>query len=469
MTIKAAILIFSTITGCKKLIQIPPPTATITTSQVFSTDAQATAAAAGMYYNMINNDPSFANSSMTICSGLSADELNVFYTSQTNYFQFQTDRLVQNNGTSSGQLWAQAYNTIYSANAEIDGLNGYAGVHDSVRNELTGEAEFVRAFCNFYLVNLYGDIPLVTTINWRKTGLLNRSPKSAVWAAIISDLKDAQTRLASDFSAGGGERIVPNRWAATALLARAYLYTAKWDSARIEATNVINNNALFSLTSLDQIFLTNSNEAIWQLQQSSQASGANNVTYEGFTFITDTIYNSAPNFYLTPEFLNSFETGDQRFSHWVHNKPYAGINYQIPYKYKQGGDNVVPGGPETEYYMVLRLAEQYLVRAEAEAHGVGSGLSGAISDLNIIRNRAGLANYAGATGQTSVLNAIYHENQIEFFAEWGHRWLDLKRLGTAAQVLSADKNTTVTTNALLYPIPVSELVADPNLTQNPGY
>jgi hypothetical protein len=115
--------------------------------------------------------------------------------------------------------------------------------------------------------------------------------------------------------------------------------------------------------------------------------------------------------------------------------------------------------------MVMRLAEQYLIRAEARAH---LGESGAVVDLNAVRNRAGLPNYTGAMGQP-LLDAISHENQVEFFAEWGHRWLDLKRLGTAVQTLSGDKGHPVSANALLYPIPLQELKTDPNLKQNPSY
>jgi len=117
--------------------------------------------------------------------------------------------------------------------------------------------------------------------------------------------------------------------------------------------------------------------------------------------------------------------------------------------------------------MVLRLAEQYLIRAEARLQQ-GNDLTGAAGDLNAIRHRAGLADMS--TGSASdLMTALTHEKQIEFFAEWGHRWLDLKRWGTATSVLSADKGITVTTSALLFPIPVADIIADANLRQNPGY
>jgi hypothetical protein len=64
---------------------------------------------------------------------------------------------------------------------------------------------------------------------------------------------------------------------------------------------------------------------------------------------------------------------------------------------------------------------------------------------------------------------VQHERQVELFAEWGHRWFDLQRWGTATTVLSADKGFNVPASQLIYPIPLTELTVDPNLKQNPGY
>jgi hypothetical protein len=120
---------------------------------------------------------------------------------------------------------------------------------------------------------------------------------------------------------------------------------------------------------------------------------------------------------------------------------------------------------------VLRLSEQYLIRAEAEAN-VGDSTD-AISDLNVIRARAGLSSYADTT-QGSLLSAILHERQVELFTEWGHRWFDLCRSGNAISVMSTvcpQKGGTWNPNGyqVLFPIPKTELINDVNLTQNPGY
>ena len=116
--------------------------------------------------------------------------------------------------------------------------------------------------------------------------------------------------------------------------------------------------------------------------------------------------------------------------------------------------------------MILRLAEQYLIRAEARAQQ--GNLTGAIGDLNIIRERAGLPDLSTALTQDKVIAAVMQERRIELVSEWGQRWLDLKRTGQVDSVLSKIKPTWKI-NGQLYPIPQSELTNDPNLVQNPGY
>jgi hypothetical protein len=209
-----------------------------------------------------------------------------------------------------------------------------------------------------------------------------------------------------------------------------YLYTADWSNAAIQATAILNNTNLYGLTpGLNDVFSANSNEAIWQLQQSNQTFPYN-ATGEGFWFVPSS-QTTQPDMYLTPALLNAFEDSDLRRTTWVDSTVYAGTTYYYPYKYRIGAAQATPGGMDSAYYMVLRLGEQYLIRAEAEANGAGGGISAAISDMNVIRLRAGLSPYAGPGIADSVLKAIYHERQVELFAELGHRWLDLKRWGTA--------------------------------------
>jgi hypothetical protein len=259
--------------------------------------------------------------------------------------------------------------------------------------------------------------------------------------------------------------------AATALLARAYLFIGDWKNAEAAASLVINDSNFSLVDDLNQVFLANSSEAILQLEMNT-AFYPFNATTEGYTFVG--YPGSPPNTSSLSSFLlNAFEPGDQRRIDWVDSTTFAGTTYYYPYKYKIGAPQATPNGAESEYYMVLRLGEQYLIRSEAEAHGAGSGISGAIADLNAIRNRAGLPNYTGSSVASSVLNAIYHENQIEFCFEWGHRWLDLRRDGQINSVMSIvtpqKSGAAWRPTQALYPIPAVEIQRDHYLTQNPGY
>jgi starch-binding outer membrane protein, SusD/RagB family len=145
----------------------------------------------------------------------------------------------------------------------------------------------------------------------------------------------------------------------------------------------------------------------------------------------------------------------------VGSKTVAGKIYNYPWKYKIRDI----GLPLTEYNMVIRYAEILLIRAEAKAHL--NKLDEAIDDLNLIRSRAGLPLLTIAD-QASLLKAIEHERRIELFAEWGHRWFDLKRTGRATEILAPLKPAWKP-SAMLFPIPQNERLRNPLLTQNPGY
>jgi len=454
--------------GCKKLVSIPEPVSTITTAKVFETNDQANSAIAGIYSQMNYSlqAPNFCNGAITIFGGMSSDELNTSNSGDINYGQFQNNILQSFNFFLSLYFWTPAYSYIYQTNAAIEGLTNSKSINDSVRNVLIGEAKLLRAYCYFYLVNLFGDLPFVTTSDWNQTHLLTRSPSGLVYQQLISDLKDAQSRLPNDYRASGGERIRPNKWAATSILSRVYLYTGDYSNAEIQANLVIANSSVYSLVSdLASVFSKNSTEAIWQLQQ-NEAFLPFNATREGYTFSTINVTTN-PSYYLTSSLLGSFETGDLRKTVWTKSTVYGGSTYYYPYKYKTGRAQAVPNGSITEYYTMLRLAELYLIRAEARARQ--NNLSGAISDLNIIRNRASLPNLASSLSQAQVMSAIEQERRIELFAEWGHRWLDLKRTGRADAVLGPIKGSNWQVTDQLYPIPLSEIKTDPNLIQNPGY
>jgi hypothetical protein len=265
-------------------------------------------------------------------------------------------------------------------------------------------------------------------------------------------------------SSSVNDRVRPNKYAATALLARVYLYLGRWSDAEAQATTVINKSSLFNLQSTANIgntFLKNNTEAIFQMNGATNGNvylGYNNLAWQYIYYNT---ISKIPWMALTPGLVNAFETGDARSAAWVRSIVYNGTTWYYPYKYKLMNPTT---GTNAEAYVYLRLAEQYLIRAEARAKQ--NNTSGAQADINIIRTRAGLSNTTAAT-QADLLLAVEKERRVELFCELGHRWYDLKRTNRADAVLGAKPGWKPT--AVLYPVPQSEISNDPNLSQNTGY
>lgn len=452
--------------SCKKLVEIPPPATTIETSQTFSTQELATSAMLGVYHKMINADGNnFGNGAITIYTGVSSDEFNFFFSTPEND-QFQSNSLSPTNGIIGNSFWGNGFSIIYAANSVLEGLTSAPNISESAKNKLTGEAKFVRAFCNFYLCNLFGDIPLVNETNWRNTKSLSRASVSQVYQQIIVDLNDAVNLLPPDYDISYGQRIIPNKWSASALLARVYLYEKRWEDAERLSGEIISQNSLFNLDSdLRNVFKINSSEAIWQLQQSNTVYPYN-ATNEGERIIPLDA-NSQPYIIITNSLLNSFEPNDKRKTAWIDSTFYELAYYFYPRKYEVGPAQRVPNGSYTEYYMVLRLAEQYLIRAEARA--MQNKLSDAMSDLNEIRQRAGLPELSASLTQQQIIDVIIQERKIELLGEWSHRWFDLKRYGISDLILAPIKGADWQTTDQLYPIPQNDRLTDPNLSQNKGY
>lgn len=481
--ISIAFILFgiSSAISCKKFVQIPPPNTQLVTATVFDNSAAATSAQIYIYTAMKNESFNMAQS-----CGLLSDELKNYSTNAL-LQQYYTNSMVTSTvSTSFAGPWATAYPVyIYPANAIINGLEKSNSLPSLVVKQLTGESKFIRAFWLFYLTNLYGDVPIVTTTDYTINSKLGRSTQADVYQQVINDLKDAESLLNANYVDASDttittERVRPNKATAQALLARAYLYTKQWAQAEIEATTVISNPMYKLCKNLDAlmgdnyVFEKNSQEAIWQLQ-TPLPSIANTPDGGNFVLISapkTTTNNSAT---VSSQLLTSFEQGDLRLQHWVGTYTNATINYKFPYKYHSYNVKVNSLSDATEYIMMLRLAEQYLIRAEARAQQQNT--TGALADLNAIRNRAGLANYAGPTDRVSLLAAIFHERQVELFCEWGHRWFDLNRtnmintvMGQPGGVYNAKGGQGLwNDNRRLMPIPQPERLNDPNLTQNPGY
>ncbi|MBO9730202.1 MAG: RagB/SusD family nutrient uptake outer membrane protein [Chitinophaga sp.] len=408
---------------------------------------------AGLYLTLANFS---ATSLPVITTSCSADELIDYTDSYTDYY---TNNIKVDDAWND-LIWSGYYSTIYNANAILEALENNSALSGGFKTQISGEALFIRAYCYFQLVNLYGDIPLLTSTKVNLNATTPRTSTSIVYTQIISDLKNAQGSLSDAYVTK--ERVRANKSAATALLARIYLYNKKWEDAETQATAVINNPQYALCTDLDSVFLANNQESILQLW-----------VQNGYTDLAAQIIPSFnPLLTYIPSFIDSLEPGDKRQEKWIDSLPYNGVTYYYPYKYKLNGTPT----SSSEYFVVMRLAELYLIRAEARINN--NKIADGVKDLNILRNRARqtpsisipnpLPDLPLNLSLNNALAAVAKERKNELSSEECHRWFDLKRTG-GINSISSQKPGNWRANVSAYPVPLIEISANPTLVQNPGY
>ncbi|MDN3671221.1 RagB/SusD family nutrient uptake outer membrane protein [Echinicola jeungdonensis] len=242
---------------------------------------------------------------------------------------------------------------------------------------IEGEARFVRALVYFDLLKIFGGVPIVTDFvtTTSEVSLAGRASETEVYNFIIEDLEFAENNLGNTPNAP----FRANNWAATALLARVHLQVGNYALAIQKATEVINAGYILLPNYGDISRIKGNNEMIFEL------NFTNNVGDQNGLAISSDPSTSGQKFYVRPAFYNAFvasaNQGDERFSTSVLEQ---GNNLRvIKYFRVSTSDDNVP---------ILRLAEMYLIRAEANARRIGSGFTtGAIiDDINIIRQRADL-------------------------------------------------------------------------------
>jgi hypothetical protein len=456
------------LSSCEKYLDDTElPADRIAAVDVYDSDNTVSTVITGVFLTMNSSGP--FNGSAGYSLGLYTDELRNIAANPgiEPYFK---------NAIQSGQSlnWGDLYKKLFTINTAIDGINNSKG-NLSYKSQWLGECYFLRAYCYYYLLNYYGDVPLVLTNDYSINNKLARASQGEVYQQVIADLKQAQNLLGTDYKNGYGQttsnRFRPNRAVATALLARIYLYTKDWANAELSATELI-ADPNYSLQPLGQVFLANSKETILAL-----ATNSPKAAYEY------SIYNGGMPAILSPAklpasfsvfasinapLLSSFESGDGRFTSWIRTStlPATGTTpatvYYFPDKYKSSANNA-------EYEVLIRLAELYLIRAEARAM---LNKSTAVDDINAVRTRAGLLGIPSGSNQAILLAAIAKERQTELFTECGHRFFDLKRTGAIDAVMNIVaplKPTTWASYMALFPLPPNDLLQDPNLKPNPGY
>ena len=435
-----------TIMSCNKVLDVKP-TDSVAAEDAIQNKAGVEHALIGSYHALQATGLYYLNA--MVVGDIAADNLTHTGT-MMDYSHIENKPIPAENAIVEG-MWSGAYNALNCVNNILVKLPGIEGLTQDEYNQYEGEALFIRGLMHYYLVTYFGGVPIQTmpTLDLSRVEIA-RNTEAEVYAQIITDLTTAKAKLSKTKVKGRA-----NKYAASALLAKVYLskfqILGDQPSANLaitESSYVIDSAGYALATDYASLLNTknNTNESIFEVVFDAQ----------NFTRLAQYYFsrNLSGRYEFAPEaeLIQSFEPADTlRLAasiayDTVTNQPYG-------FKYKD-----VSGG--TDHVYVLRLAEMYLIKAEALAYS-GGDIKGIQNNINAIRHRAGIDSTTVATIPELKL-VIENECRHEFAFE-GHRWLDLVRTKRAVAVLGINEKYT------LFPIPLSEKQTNNLMEQNPGY
>ncbi|KAA2242924.1 RagB/SusD family nutrient uptake outer membrane protein [Chitinophaga agrisoli] len=442
------ILSFISLLGvsCRKFLDVQPTQQVDAAAAI--TDANSAETAVNGLYNLLGSD-SYYGSNFQALSYLSGGDIQ-WTGSQSAPQQIAARQITADNG-NVGASWRAIYRTILSANYIIDAV---PTLNDPLfaaakKNQFLGEAYFIRALSYFDLARGWGGVQLIlkpTRVPGDHAGT-KRSSLADTYAQVLSDLNKAAELLPT-----GTNRNRATQKTVWALKARYFLYRQQWDSAASNASKIITDAANYQLLKPYSAFFAN-----------NAAATAESVFEIGYSV---SFKNGHYNWWLPPalggrrewapgaqlvSLLNDPATGGNRSAVIARTAPPGNLWYGKLY-YR------TPTGTDPAY--LIRVAELYLIRAEARAQLQQP--ADALADINAVRDRAGLAPSNAAT-QAALLLAIENERRLEFAFE-GDRWFNLVRTNRVADVLGLTDS-----RKYVFPVPADELLADEDLTPNPGY
>lgn len=431
------------ISSCNKVLEVNP-SASVSSDIALKDSTGVERAIIGAYSGL--QAVGLYGRNAAIIADLAADNLVWTGTTQ-DYGQIPNKPIPADNAITDG-MWSAAYDVINRVNNILYKLPQIPYGSPSGKNSVQGEALFIRALMHAYLANYFGGVPLRIEPTLDLSNIdLPKSSLTEVYTGVISDLEASIDLLTHTGTVGRA-----NSTSAKALLARIYLtqFHATNDAAFAAKARQMASDVIAFLPGLATTYAelfdpaVNSSESIFEIVYDIQ--NFNRLAQYYYTRDLNGRYEVAPSAAL----IAAFDPADQRLGSTIRfdekNNPYGS-------KY-----NDVSGGVDRVY--VLRLAEMYLIQAEALAYTNGD-VAAIQNNLNIIRNRAGLPD-TEAADIPSLKLAIENERRLEFAFE-GHRWNDLVRTGRAVDVLAIDPKFT------LFPIPLSEMQTNKKMQQNPGY
>ncbi|MEO7216883.1 MAG: RagB/SusD family nutrient uptake outer membrane protein [Gemmatimonadaceae bacterium] len=370
----------------------------------------------------------------------------------TSYADADNHQVAADNSEVRG-IWTAIYDDVNRTNEIIVKVPKITGMDTDDRNEVLGEAYFLRALNYHNLVRLWGGVPLrlapVATV--AEAASITRSTPADVYQQILSDLGQAETLIANTDQTNEA-----SLGAAYALEARVRLYMQDWVGAEAAARKVEDMGYALAPNFADLFTPTGTatSEDIFRV------------------LFTPAQYNELGYYYLTKNLGGRYEVAADSGAMVAFDPASNGVgsaynpaDVRGQYSIRLDGSRVYAAKYRTatgaEHVHAIRFAEVILTRAEALAQL--NRLPEAVDEYNRTRARAGLAPDA-RTGRTQadVLASIYKERRLELAFE-GDRWPDLVRRGVAASTLG------IAVSQTLMPIPQGEIDTAPGLTQNPGY
>jgi hypothetical protein len=452
---KKVIYIFGVLflfTSCKKFLEVQPQLQVDQDQAIINAGTAATAVN-GLFNLLAAN--SYYGSNFPALSYLSAGDIQ-WSGSQSDPNEITKHLTSATNGYVQS-AWTAIYKTISQANYIIDKVPTVSDplLTNTLKNQYLGEAYFVRALAYFDLARGWGGVQLILkpTYTSSDNSDIPRSSLTDTYAQVLKDLNAAETLVPTSVS-----RNRVSLRTVQALKARFYLYQKNWALAEQFATSVIGDNANYFLVAPYSAFFANNavstNESVLELAYTT--SNTNGHSNWWLPPALGGRREWSPNDVLVG-LLNNPAIGGNRNTLIAQTAPPGNLWYGKLY-YRN------PLGTDPAY--VIRMAELYFTRSEARAQqGHLIGANSAETDLNAVRNRAGLGATTAVT-LSDILLALEKERQVEFPFE-ADRWFNLVRTDRAQTVLALpDKHL------YLFPIPYNETLVDPQLAganRNPGY
>lgn len=483
--------------GCSKQLDIKPESF-ISPEELYKDEAGVKSGLVGIYRQLLD----LKRSDYIIVGMVGTDEgkTTLFVPTWGTYWQnfcavntYSPLMTAQNDVVQN--FWAVCYRGIANANVAIKYIQK-APVSDEVKNKAVSEAKFLRGLFYFYLVQLYGGVPLPTEAENPEADAKGGYPRSNVddvYKLIISDLQFAAANLSSkaDSSRNTGKA---NKEAAMALLGKVYLTRKDYSNAKAAMEPLLTAANVGLMANYADLFVEaneNNRESLFEIQFSNEDGNTSNLAQNlGCWQINDPRLPGAGGHVIIPTdyYYNSFEDGDKRkeasFRTLFFDKDGNPVDYSWwsdvgkPHmkKFDITKDVSVSASYSSRNLYYLRLADVILMYAEAQNELGETGA--AMQQLNMIRNRAGLQNYETVHGGVPSQDQLRKELMLERMRELGFegwRWFDLKRSGTLLAEVKAhnpDAAPNMQEKHLLYPIPAREFENNAALQpsdQNPGY